>query len=132
MKRQTKAKTKKQPGPAAQTKSMRFWLTFDLGVDGDHSGLFTWLDEIKAVECGPMTASFMLRVRVDDPATAVLKAIKARNIGLRTRDRLYLIWRDLESQMKGKFIAGKRKNPPWVGYASLESSEDTEKSDGDE
>jgi hypothetical protein len=40
----------------------RFWLSYDLGIDGDYDGLYGWLDRIKAIECGDGLASFALDV----------------------------------------------------------------------
>ena len=34
------------------------WLSFDLGVAGDYPGLYKWLDEHDAVECGDSVAFF--------------------------------------------------------------------------
>lgn len=54
------------------------WISYDFGVREDYEGIYTWLDEHGAIECG-------------DTAT---------------------------KKMKGRFIFGTRKSPPWTGYAS--------------
>lgn len=34
------------------------WITYDLGVQGDYKGLYAWLDDHQATECGDSTAFF--------------------------------------------------------------------------
>jgi hypothetical protein len=36
---------------------------------------------------------------------------------LRSKDRLYLIWRKDNGSITGRFIAGSRRRAPWAGYA---------------
>jgi hypothetical protein len=28
------------------------WISYDFGLNGDYTGLYTWLDNMKAIECG--------------------------------------------------------------------------------
>ena len=100
-----------------KSKSKQFWLSYDLGIDGDYDNLYKWLDEIGARECGDGLCSFKLDVSDEEPAGAVLRAIKNRKVKLRSKDRLYLIWRTREKLVSGKFIHGSRRNGPWTGYA---------------
>jgi hypothetical protein len=109
----------------------RFWLSYDLGIDGDYDGLYGWLDRIKAIECGDGLASFALDVgKSRDIPAFILKQIKQRT-SLRKRDRLYLIWRREDKKMSGDFIHGERHRSPWAGYAveGSDSTEDTEDAD---
>lgn len=102
-----------------------FWLTYDLGIDGDYDSLFTWLDELGAVECGDGACSFKLEVGSKEPPAAVTTALRKNKVKLRPKDRIYLIWRSETGSVKGRFIAGNRRRAPWAGYA-VESSEETE------
>ena len=34
----------------------RFWLSYDLGINGDYDGLYRWLDRQGAKECGSSMA----------------------------------------------------------------------------
>ena len=38
------------------------WLSFDLGVNGDYDGMYTWLDAYKAKECGDSMATFFFQI----------------------------------------------------------------------
>lgn len=104
----------------------RFWLSYDFGIDGDYDGLYGWLDEIKAVECGEGTASFQIEIgAAKDVSGSVLRKIRQQPTKLRARDRLYLVWIGERGKVKGKFIHGKRRRAPWSGYA-VEGAEETE------
>jgi hypothetical protein len=96
---------------------MRFWLNYDFGIDGDYEALYQWLDTNEAVECGDGSASFLLKVNEKLPSADVLKYIK-KDVKLRKRDRLYLIWRKDNGKMTGEFIHGTRRRSPWAGYAA--------------
>jgi len=100
-----------------------FWLSFDLGLTSDRDGLFKWLDEIEAEECGFGVAVFRYIPQTSDPVTEVRDLI-LKQVKLEKRDRLYLIWKDDEPPhaAKGKFIFGSRRGAPWKGYA-LKSEE---------
>lgn len=37
--------------------SKRVWISYDLGVQADYDGLYQWLDEHKARECGDSVAT---------------------------------------------------------------------------
>jgi hypothetical protein len=104
----------------------RFWLSYDLGIDGDYDGLYAWLDGVGAVECGDSLCSFQLEAGRKEPPAAIKSALKASKVKLRPRDRLYLIWRRPNGTVTGKFVVGSRRRSPWAGYAvhSAEESED--------
>jgi hypothetical protein len=106
----------------------RFWLTYDLGIDGDYDGLYALLDELEAVECGDSACSFELDPRKKEPPAAVLAEVR-RHAKLRTKDRIYLLWRKNDGSITGRFIAGKRRRSPWAGYA-VESSGESEDAEG--
>jgi len=38
---------------------MRYWLIYDLGLQGHYDELFAWLDQHKAKECGDNAATFV-------------------------------------------------------------------------
>jgi hypothetical protein len=105
----------------------RFWMSFDLGLDGAYDDLYVWLDKIKAVECGDTTCSFQLDIGKKDPAVAVLAAFKKHKIKLKPKDRIYLVWR-INGSMTGKFIHGNRRRAPWTG-CFVQSAEESEDSD---
>ncbi len=92
-----------------------FWLTYDLGIDGDFDGLYAWLDEIGAKECGDSACYFEFDPGRVDPPKAILAAVR-KHAKLRSRDRIYLIWLK-DGKTTGRFIAGSRRRAPWAGYA---------------
>ena len=95
----------------------RYWLSFDLGLQGDYEALYSWLDKQNAKECGSNVATFVskkTRVEIMRDLVAILEEEK--------KPRIYII----SMKEGGKFICGKRVVPPWMGYAqvSLESEEE--------
>lgn len=93
--------------------NMRYWLSYDLGLRGNYEGLYEWLDEMKAKECGDSIATFTSpksREQIQKELSKILDK----------KDRVYII----NMKEGGKFILGKRKVAAWVGYA--ESSIETE------
>jgi hypothetical protein len=85
----------------------RIWLSFDLGVNGNYEGLYAWLDDHGAKECGDSVATFLSNSSREEIAEE-LRGI----VG--TRARLYIV----ETHRGGKFFIGKRKSAPWSGYGS--------------
>jgi hypothetical protein len=43
---------------AVSMKKIAIWLTCDLGIGGDFQGLYSWLDDKEAIECGNNNAYF--------------------------------------------------------------------------
>ena len=102
----------------------RIWLSYDLGVDGDYEGLYYWLDLHNAKECGDSVAT--LEFKYEEDLIEELKESLSVSVKIREKDRFYVIYKDeLNHQLKGKFIFGKRKVAPWKGYAGEIEEEDT-------
>lgn len=102
------------------------WVSYDFGLKGDYTGLYEWLDEKEAVECGNGLAFFSYTINSDSSNENILKEITESlkdSVKLSRSDRVYLIWRDeLSKKVKGEFINGGRKQSPWEGYGKLKSS----------
>jgi len=99
------------------------WLSYDLGFKGDYENLYYWLDSHKAKECGNSVAT--LSYEYKNNLIEELSKDLTDNISLAKNDRIYVIFRDEEDKLKGKFIIGRRKPSPWAGYAqTLEEDED--------
>ena len=93
------------------------WISFDLGVRGDYEGMYSWLDEHNAKECGDSLATLKYEHQ-EDLIASLTEDIK-KNVEIDNRTRIYVIWRDTESRKaKGCFIAGGRKAPPWAGHGN--------------
>lgn len=88
----------------------RYWLSFDLGVNGDYEELYSWLDNLGAKECGDGLATFLS----DAPRTAIIKDMNEL-LDLNRNPRIYLI----DRATGGKFVLGKRKAAPWTGYGQV-------------
>lgn len=101
------------------------WLSFDLGVSGDYEGMYAWLDDHKAKECGDSVASFRFSCDRDVPES--LKTEIETAVSLNKRSRVYVVYRD-EGKLKGRYIIGRRKNAPWDGYGAHEEHDDDEES----
>ena len=99
------------------------WISYDLGVRGDYEGIYTWLDEHGAKECGDSLAFISYEYKKD-----LLKELKADLLGAITpskRTRIYAIHLDpATKKMKGTFLIGGRKAPPWGGFAVGTQEED--------
>jgi hypothetical protein len=93
------------------------WICYDLGVRGSYERLYSWLDEHEATDCGPNLAF----LRYEDKGSLVETITAEMNDLLQDSKhiRIYLIYRDDKSKkVKGSFILGARKAPPWSGYAA--------------
>lgn len=109
------------------------WLSYDLGIGGDYPGLYKWLDNHKAVECGNSVAFFeyLIDTKELDNLLKVLNDDISATVALRSGDRLYVVYRKSDGSkcsVKGNFIFGRRKSNPWEGYGDSEpqSGEDGE------
>lgn len=96
-------------------KTRIFWLSYDLGLKGDYEGLYRWLDNMQAKECGDSLAVFQFECGdkyLDEIKQSLFDAVEFSKT-----DRVYLIWRDeSHNGVMGRFIIGKRKPAPWKGY----------------
>ncbi|MFZ0774095.1 MAG: hypothetical protein WCA49_12010 [Candidatus Sulfotelmatobacter sp.] len=95
----------------------RYWLSFDLGLQGDYNSLYSWLDKQGAQECGDSVATFKSNKTREQIAIELKDLFEEKG-----KLRVYLIG----MQRGGKFLLGKRKRAPWTGYAdvSVSSGED--------
>lgn len=90
----------------------RFWLSYDLGLRGDYSGLYEWLDSKDAKECGDSVATF-LTDRTKEELEEEIKEILPEN----SKARVYLIAPTGNGKLLGKFLLGRRKSAaPWTGF----------------
>ncbi len=91
-------------------KKKLLWLSYDLGLKGDYTSLYTWLDSMNAKECGNSIASFWFEYE-SDYLEEVKKSLE-ESIDINKNYRFYLIWRfikDDKASVKGEFLFGKRK-----------------------
>jgi hypothetical protein len=101
------------------------WISFDLGVQGDYEGLYAWLDEHQAKECGDGLA--FVDYENSGPLFETLVTELRKSLDVTKRTRIYVIYHDRETKrMKGKFIFGGRKAPPWSGFAVGTAVTDTD------
>ncbi len=92
------------------------WLSYDLGLRGDYEGLFRFLAEMEARECGGSLGVFNFPVK--DDLMKELKAAVKKHVDLGKRDRIYVAYKGPNGKPTGQFLFGGRKAPPWAGYAS--------------
>jgi hypothetical protein len=99
------------------------WLSFDLGIQGDYEGLYTWLDSNDSHECVGNLAFLNYEHRGD--LLTELKADLEASVNLDKRSKIYAIYLDPSTKkMKGRFLFGKRKSSPWAGYSPKEEVEE--------
>ncbi len=101
------------------------WVSFDLGVKGDYEGMYAWLDSKDAKECGDSVGCFLYEHQSSDLLEDIKQDIRA-NVELdEKKSRIYVI-RLVKGKMKGSFVFGHRRNPPWAGFgATGEDAEDS-------
>ena len=93
------------------------WISFDLGVNGDYEGMYAWLDDHAAKECGDSFALVVFKSRgkiVAEVSNDIKKHVK-----LTPRSRIYMLHRGDDTNVKGHWLVGKRKQAPWTGYGTL-------------
>lgn len=104
---------------------MAVWLSYDLGITGDFTGLYQWLDTHHAIECGNSAA--FIKFDYEEDFFTEIKSNMGEFVKVKSTDRIYVIYKDVENNRTiGKFLFGNRKTAPWAGYAlSNEIIEDT-------
>jgi hypothetical protein len=103
------------------------WLSYDLGVQGDYTGLYAWLDNLEAKECGNNVALFKYEIDDEEDLREKIKADLSEHVTLEKHDRIYILFSDSETKKrKGCFLFGKRKASPWKGYGDGEDEIDEE------
>ena len=91
------------------------WISYDLGVRGDYEGLYAWLDNNDARECGSSIA--VLKYKHQDDLIEKIKIELESALEINKKTRIYVVYRDrITNKNKGKFIFGGRKAAPWVGF----------------
>src|SRR5712664_472867 len=100
------------------------WLSYDLGVKGDYPTLYAWLDAHSAMECGPGLAVLKYEVAVDESPPDKLKADLQASVDFGKTGRVYVVWKNEQGLVKGRFIVGSRKSAPWQGYGNTVSEDD--------
>jgi hypothetical protein len=102
------------------------WLSYDLGVKGDYTSLYEWLDSKGAIECGDSLAYMKHEWSSSDgPLPDLISEELSAHVELKKFGRIYMIWKE-DGRVKGKFLFGTRKAAPWAGYAGKPSPVDEE------
>ena len=68
------------------------WMSYDLGVNGDYEGLYSWLDDHDAKECGDNVAYFQFSY--EGELLESLKCAISDAITVNKRSRVYVVYRD--------------------------------------
>jgi hypothetical protein len=100
------------------------WLSFDLGVRGDFEGMYEFLDAHEAKECGGSVAGFWYEYKKDFLGE-LTKDLKT-GVSFDKRSRVYVIFSDPHGKHTGKFIVGRRKAPPWVGFGPITGDQEVD------
>ena len=92
------------------------WFSYDLGVQGDYSSLYAWLDTHDAKECGDSVA--FLNYECSGPIVQQLTDDLKKAMTIDNRTRIYVVYRETDTDKnKGVFIFGSRRDSPWTGYS---------------
>lgn len=97
------------------------WLSYDLGIKGEYESLYRWLANHDALECGDNLAYFTIEISTETSVIDLLKSDLEKNVAFSKNDRIYIIWRE-GTTVKGKFLFGSRKAPPWAGYGPFKTT----------
>lgn len=95
------------------------WISYDLGIGGDYDGLYRWLANRGAVECGEGVAFFNYLPNDSNRILDELKNEIETNVRINNKTRIYCI-RKVENKVKGVFLFGSRKGNPWEGYGDVD------------
>jgi hypothetical protein len=68
------------------------WVSYDLGAQGDYSGIYSWLDERQASECGDNLA--FLNYEYSGSLLEALTTDLKRSVETTKKTRIYVIYRD--------------------------------------
>ena len=96
------------------------WISYDLGIGGDYDGLYRWLANHKAVECGDGLAFFNYVPKNIESLLEELKGEIEDCVRVNNKTRIYCIRKEGDS-MKGTFLFGARKGNPWEGYGDVDN-----------
>ncbi|MDR3226368.1 MAG: hypothetical protein LBT56_01685 [Prevotellaceae bacterium] len=102
------------------------WISYDLGIRGDYSGLYQWLANHDAIECGNGIAVFKVNINENEDLIEKLKSEIIENVEIRNGERLYVIYKKNDGKIAGKFLFGNRKGNPWEEYKQTPVQEDVE------
>jgi hypothetical protein len=101
------------------------WISYDLGVDGDYQGMYSWLDSNRAVECGDSLAFITRQINNDKFLEEIKKEIREA-VNLKKNDRVYVIYiNSKDKRVKGQFIFGGRKRAPWEGFSNQQDTNES-------
>ena len=101
------------------------WISYDLGVNGDYEGMYAWLDDHGAKECGSSVA-FVKSYDCDgEDLMQALECDIRGAVETDKRTRIYVI-RRVGDREKGRFLFGHRKGAPWDGYGQQGETVDDE------
>lgn len=96
------------------------WISYDLDIRGDYTGLFAWLDNHDAKECGNLMAVLKYSVENGEDLVSKLTIDLKNQVKFKDSDRIYVVYADEKTGLnKGKFIVGNRRKSPWQGYSQF-------------
>ncbi len=99
-------------------------LNYDLGLKGDYSSLYAFLDTHKALDCGNGNAAFAMSFS-EDKFEVILEELKqeiSKTVNIEKTDRIYLTVTDNSGKMRGSFLFGGRKRSIWEGYGTIKTN----------
>lgn len=100
------------------------WLSYDLSINGDYEGLYRWLDDNDAKECGDSFAYFPFSYNGTDFVESLKKDLKDNVEINEKKDRFYVIFKNEDDKYIGRFIFGNRKASPWQGMGKNNHDEE--------
>ena len=103
-------------------KKCSYWVIYDFSYPNSYGEFYQWIAEVdnEAKECGINSAYFKFNGDINDLKKSLSKAITNAK-----KERIYVIHKNENDIISGKFLFGKRKrSTPWDDYIMLDEEND--------
>lgn len=93
------------------------WISYDLGIEGDYSGMYTFLDRCGALECGDSVARIKNYSYTGNIKSFLSEELKKEVNGIESNRVYYAFYSKENRALRSGFLFGKRKVAPWKGFS---------------
>jgi len=114
--------------------NLRFFLNYDLNFNGDYDGLYKWLDNHNAKNCGQNFCEFFYSTMSSENGSLPVKIVAqntlkqleddlTKSVSLKRGDRIFLIGIMPDGTSFGGFLTGDYGPKPWAGYGEKKQAD---------
>ncbi len=108
---------------------IQVFLSYDLTFNSDYDGLFKWLDNHNAENCGQNFCEFAYKFNSDklpkqdknasiNSLFSMINDDISKNVKLNNGDRIFVV-SSYDNTMFGGFLTGSYAPKPWAGYGDV-------------